>query len=327
MSELYIKQELLKTLGQLDALILDIDGVVLDVSQSFRVAIADTAQYYATQVLNLADSGPILQTGETELFKMAGGFNSDWDLTNAVVALIVAKQAQTSADNTLTIREAELSWDDYTQAIKRRGGGLKAAEAVILEYLTPSERRDFATRWNPKLVTQLFQEMYAGDGTCRALYGFDPEHIHGEGYYKNEKVILDANLLPAKLKIGIVTGRTDSETRLALKMAGLTQRIPESNWITEDSGVRKPDGRTMLQLREKMSFRYAIFIGDTIDDHQTVLNYRELKGSGKAKIVACTSLSGPSGAKHRQFFLEAGAEIVTPEANMLLQYLNQILPK
>ncbi len=33
MSELYIKQELLKTLGQLDALILDIDGVVLDVSQ------------------------------------------------------------------------------------------------------------------------------------------------------------------------------------------------------------------------------------------------------------------------------------------------------
>ncbi|HEY0073129.1 MAG TPA: hypothetical protein VGB77_03435, partial [Abditibacteriaceae bacterium] len=268
-----------------------------------------------------------LQTGETELFKMAGGFNSDWDLTNAVVALIVAKQAQTSADNTLTIREAELSWDDYTQAIKRRGGGLKAAEAVILEYLTPSERRDFATRWNPKLVTQLFQEMYAGDGTCRALYGFDPEHIHGEGYYKNEKVILDANLLPAKLKIGIVTGRTDSETRLALKMAGLTQRIPESNWITEDSGVRKPDGRTMLQLREKMSFRYAIFIGDTIDDHQTVLNYRELKGSGKAKIVACTSLSGPSGAKHRQFFLEAGAEIVTPEANMLLQYLNQILPK
>jgi HAD superfamily hydrolase (TIGR01548 family) len=327
MSELYIKQELLKTLGQLDTIILDIDGVVLDVSQSFRVAIADTAQYYATTVLNLADSGPILQTGETELFKMAGGFNSDWDLTNAVVALIVAKQAQTAADNTLAIREAELSWDDYTQAIKRRGGGLKAAEAVILELLTPSERRDFATRWNQKLVTQLFQEMYAGDGACRTLYGFDPEHIHGEGYYKNEKVILDANLLPAKLKIGIVTGRTDSETRLALKMAGLTQRIPESNWITEDSGVRKPDGRTMLQLREKMSFRYAIFIGDTIDDHQTVLNYRELKGSGKAKIVACTSLSGPSGAKNRHFFLEAGAEIVTPEANMLLQYLNQILPK
>ena len=33
MSELFIKQEILKTIGQVDALILDIDGVVLDVSQ------------------------------------------------------------------------------------------------------------------------------------------------------------------------------------------------------------------------------------------------------------------------------------------------------
>ena len=325
MSELYIKQELLKTLGQLDALILDIDGVVLDVSQSFRVAIADTSQYYATQILKLADTGAILETSETEFFKMAGGFNSDWDLTNAVVALLVAKQAQTDADNTQVIREAQPQWDAYCEAIKKRGGGLKAAEAFILEYLTPAQRRDFARNWNPKLVTQLFQEMYAGDGACRALYGFEPEHIHGEGYYKNETVILDAELLPAKLKIGIVTGRTHNEARLALKMAGLSQRIPEEFWITEDSGVRKPDGRTMLQLREKMGFRYAIYIGDTVDDHQTILNYRELKGAGKAKIVACTSLSGPSGEKHRRYFLEAGAEIVTPDANAILQYLNQVL--
>jgi phosphoglycolate phosphatase-like HAD superfamily hydrolase len=167
--------------------------------------------------------------------------------------------------------------------------------------------------------------MYAGDGTCRALYGFDPQHIHGEGYYKNETVMLDAGLLPKNLKIGIVTGRTHNETRLALKMANLTQRIPEANWITEDSGVRKPDGRTMLQLREAMQFRYAIYIGDTVDDHQTIINYRELKGSGKAKIVACTSLSGPSGEKHRRFFLEAGAEIVTPDANTLLQFLNSVI--
>jgi HAD superfamily phosphatase len=325
MSELFIKQELIKPLKQLDALILDIDGVVLDVSESFRVAIAETAQYYALNVMNLADTGPVLHIPETELFKFAGGFNSDWDLTNAVVALLVAKHAQSGAADTLTLREQEPTWADYTEAIKRRGGGLTNAEAVILERLTPSQRRDFARGWNPKLVTQLFQEMYAGDDTCRALYGFDPEHIHGEGYYKREKVLLDKELLPSKLKLGIVTGRTRAETRLALKMAGITDLIPEKHWITEDDGVRKPDGRTMLRLRENMEFRCGVFVGDTMDDHNTILNYRELKGSGKAKIFACTSLSGPSGNVHRRVFLEAGAEIITPGVNLFLQFLKSVL--
>ena len=66
-------------------------------------------------------------------------------------------------------------------------------------------------------------------------------------------------------------------------------------------------------------------VGDTIDDHKTVLNYRELKGAGKAKIIACTALSGPSGEAHRRLFLEAGAEIVTPDANMLLQYIGKVM--
>lgn len=325
MSELFIKQELIKSLGQVDALILDIDGVVLDVSQSFRVVAAETVQYYATQVLKLADSGPLFESSETELFKMAGGFNSDWDLTNAAVALVVAKHAQSGAEDTLALREQEPPWSEYTEAIKRRGGGLAVAEAVLLDILTPAQRRDFARNWNPKLVTQIFQEMYAGDESCRALYGFEPQHIHGEPYYKREKVMLDAALLPKGLKIGVVTGRTRAETRLALKMAGLTNRIPEKHWVTEDDGLRKPDGRTMLRLRENMEFRHGIYVGDTVDDHKTVVNYRELKGAGKAKIVACTSLSGPSGDAHRRLFLEAGAEIITPDVNSLLQFLNQVL--
>lgn len=325
MSELYIKQELLKTLGQVDALILDIDGVVLDVSQSFRVVIAETAQYYATKIMGLADTGPVLHTSETELFKMAGGFNSDWDLTNAVVGLLVAKYAQSGADNTQALRDQAPSWAEYTETIGRRGGGPAVAEAVILDFINSTERRDFARGWNQKLTTQIFQEIYAGDGACRALYGFDPEYIHGEGYYKRERVMLDPKLIPEKLKVGVVTGRTRAETKLALKFAGLQNRIPENYWITEDDGVRKPDGRTMLRLRENMEFRYGIYIGDTMDDHKTIINYRELKGAGRAKIVPCTSLSGPSGNAHRRLFLEAGAEIVTPDANSLLAYLQSVL--
>lgn len=325
MSELFIKQELLKNLKDLDAILLDIDGVVLDVAQSFRVVIAETTQYYATQVMHLQDTGPLLLQTETELFKLAGGFNSDWDLANAAVALVIAKYAQSGNQDTASVRAQEPGWEEFTRDTKRRGGGLAAAEKVILERLTPHQRRDFAAGWNPKLVTQLFQEMYAGEEKCRQLYGFSPEHIHEAGYYQKERVLLDGSLLPPRLQVGVLTGRTRAETQLALQMANLTEKIPEATWVTEDDGVRKPDGRTLILNRDRLNFRYAIFIGDTMDDLHTVHNYRELKGAGRAKIVSCIALSGPSGATHRRLFLEAGAEIVAPDANALLHYLNTIL--
>jgi HAD superfamily hydrolase (TIGR01548 family) len=325
MSELFIKQELLKTLPQLDAILLDVDGVILDVSESYRVVIAETAQWYAREVLKLEDNAPLLEGRDIEGFKLAGGFNSDWDLTSAVVMLIIAKWVRSGARDTSTLAAYEPSWSSFTSEIKRRGGGLPMAEMAVLEMLTPGQRRDFANAYHPRLVVQVFQEMYGGDEACKTLYGFDPEHIHGEGFYKKEKVLIDADLLSSlssHYKIGLLTGRTKNETQLAMDFSGL--RIPETNWVTEDDGVKKPDGQALLLLQEKLSFKFGVYIGDTLDDLNVVKNYRETKGAGRAKIVACTALSGPSGDAHRRLFLEAGTEIASPDANTFLQYLKAI---
>jgi HAD superfamily hydrolase (TIGR01548 family) len=325
MSELFIKQEVLKTLPQVDALILDIDGVVLDVQESFRRVISETTQYYLTHKLELEDTGVALPPEATEHFKMAGGFNSDWDLTNAAVALLVAKHAVSGAKDTQSLADQEPDWVEYTRDIKRRGGGPVAAESVILDRLNPNQRRDFSINWNSKLVVQLCQEMYGGLDACKKLYGFDPQYIQQDGYYKKEKVLLDPSLLPTKLQIGVLTGRSHSETELAMKFAGLTQLIPQSNWVTESDGVRKPDGQTLILCQEKMKFKHAIFFGDTMDDLNTVFNYRETKGSGRAKVAAATVLSAPPGASNRRVFLEAGTEIATPDINTFLQYLNHVI--
>jgi phosphoglycolate phosphatase-like HAD superfamily hydrolase len=137
--------------------------------------------------------------------------------------------------------------------------------------------------------------------------------------------MLPADALPTNLKYGVVTGRSRSETHLALKMAKLLNRIPDTAWQTPEDGVRKPDGRTLITARDKLDFRYGIYIGDTMDDLQTVINYRSLKGAGRARIISCIALSGPSGDKHRRLFLEAGAEIVAPDAETILQYLGHVL--
>ena len=77
MSELFIRQDLFKSLPQIDAILFDIDGVLLDVSLSFRAAIVETTQHYAKNTLHLEDTGKLILPEEVELFKFAGGFNDD----------------------------------------------------------------------------------------------------------------------------------------------------------------------------------------------------------------------------------------------------------
>ncbi len=321
MSELFIRQEILKNLPALDCILFDVDGVLLDVSLSFRAAIVDTVQFYIKEQLGLSDTGALIEAEETELFKFAGGFNDDWDLTNAAVAFLIGKWAQSGAKDTKALREFGPDWREFTASLRRKGGGLQQAEGFVLEMLRPTQRREFARAWNQKLVTRLFQEFYGGDEACRDLYGFDPEYLHGEGYYKRERVIIQPELVPTALKTGLITGRGRSEAKLGLAHARLTNKFPENGWVVPDSGFKKPDGRTLLLAREKLDFKLGLFIGDIMDDLRTVFNYRDLKGAGKARIYSAIVLSGPSGDKHKREFLEAGADIVAPDVNVLLEYL------
>ncbi len=325
MSELFIRQEILKNLPSLDAILFDMDGVLLDVSLSFRAAIVETTQFYLINQLGLQDTGKLIEAEETEGFKFAGGFNDDWDLTNAAVAFLLGKWAQSGAKDTKSLREFGPDWREFTSSLKRKGGGLQQAEGFVLEMLKPGERREFARAWNAKLVTRLFQEFYGGNEACRDLYGFDPEYVHGEGYFKREKLLVKPELVPTSIKTGLVTGRARAEAKLGLHHARLTGKIPENGWVVPDSGFKKPDGRTLLLAREKLDFKMGLFIGDIMDDLQTVFNYRELKGAGKARIYSAIVLSGPSGDAHKREFLEAGADIVAPDVNVLLEYLARVM--
>jgi histidinol-phosphate aminotransferase len=67
----------LKELLPLPALLFDLDGVLVDVSNSYRLAIKNTAEHFLHQQVSLS---------EIEEHKIRGGLNNDWDLTAALIA-------------------------------------------------------------------------------------------------------------------------------------------------------------------------------------------------------------------------------------------------
>ncbi|MEM2133228.1 MAG: hypothetical protein QW261_10795 [Candidatus Jordarchaeaceae archaeon] len=86
----YVKKSSVDLLEQLRCLIFDCDGVLVDVSDSFIMAIIKTTKWYLTEILKLGPiTGDFITSEEISLFKNSGGFNNDWHLTYGVILYFV----------------------------------------------------------------------------------------------------------------------------------------------------------------------------------------------------------------------------------------------
>jgi HAD superfamily hydrolase (TIGR01548 family) len=319
-----IHESTVRFLPKVDALVFDIDGVLVDVSGSFPVVVCETVQHYFSNTLGWGASESFLRPDEVDLFKRAGGFNADEDLTTAVILFFLAKSARTRTQEVGTLRESPHTLGEFADGVRRAGGGLLAAESVLLEELSPSERREVTGKLNARLVLQLFREIYGGVEWCERLYGFAPEHVQGTGYVEKEMALVDAERLEGtSVALGVISGRSMEETQLALERLGLQEHIRHAHRITATDGLRKPDPRTLRELRDRMQFHRAIFVGDTLDDLQTVNAYRELPGSRQSPVHSCQVLSSTGGSENQRLLLENRAEIIAPDVNAFLTWFHQ----
>jgi len=62
---------------EINALFFDMDGVMVDVSRSYRRAIEETVSHF---------TGREIESGTIQRYKNLGGFNDDWKLTHAIVS-------------------------------------------------------------------------------------------------------------------------------------------------------------------------------------------------------------------------------------------------
>jgi HAD superfamily hydrolase (TIGR01548 family) len=186
-----------------DAVVLDVDGVLVDVADSYRRAIVESVDRVY---------GRTVDDAAVQRFKNAGGFNNDWELTYAAALFVLARDAGYEADVAA-----------FTDAIADAGGGLDAAEAVVRD--APVDDAVF-DRWDPDRLREVFQALYLGADLYRDLEGGDPP-VETAGYIHDEPVLAEAATLDAltdRFAVGILTGRPAAEAAIALDRVGLGAR-------------------------------------------------------------------------------------------------------
>ncbi len=281
-----------------DAVVLDVDGVLVDVADSYRRAIVESVERVYDRTIRKAD---------IQQFKDAGGFNNDWELTYAAALYVLA-----------TGEGYDASLEAFTDAIAAEGGGLEAAETVVRESIGARAFQRVDGRWDRGRLRDVFQQLYLGADLYRGIEGGDPDR-ETRGFIHDEPILLEddaRDALLADYDVGILTGRPAPEAEIALERVGLDDVPLEHRFTMDDWEEGKPHPRALVTLAERFDAETVVFVGDTLDDVRTAVNAadadpdRDYHGVG----VLTGGLTGEAG---RRKYEAEGATAVLESINDL----------
>ena len=282
-----------------DAVVLDVDGVLVDVADSYRRAIVET-------VVREHDADAGLVRAAIQPLKNAGGFNNDWLVTDALARYALARD-----------RGYDAAPAAFGEAVAARGAGLDGVRAVLVDALGPETADVVDAAWDPDRLRRVFQTCYLGSDRYPAFEGGEPA-FDAPGYIEDEPVLVEPATLDALVDrpLAVLTGRPADEAAVALARVGFGD-LPEDRRVTMDTDLPdKPAPDGLHHLADVLGARSVAFVGDTLDDVRAARAADESDPDRRYRGIGVLT-GGLTGETGRAAFREAGAAVVLDDVNGL----------
>lgn len=275
-------------------LVYDMDGVLVDVSRSYR----DVARQTVYRLIRTARGGdrlpdPLFSLSDLAAVKQSGGLNNDWDLTYTLLDLLFSR-----IDISRLPAGGPDPWRYYTETMPRLDVNALAVFLATADHPLLQLRRNGNHRRSPyvarlcahdvgsgNVVKQVFQEIYLGEALFMKTYGFGPRLYRGQGYITRERLFVAQHRLADLSRhhiLGVATGRPRSEALFALERHGL-MRLFQTVYTLEDcltaeedlyqrTGKRQHLGKPHPFMLDAVGDQYAhqvkkcCYFGDMPDD-------------------------------------------------------------
>ena len=310
-------------------IVFDMDGVLIDVSGSYRETARKTARLFfdgARGFGKLPD--PLFPLTDLAELKQTGGLNNDWDLTALTLHLLFAKvktsAGSSSPDNSTRCEETICGCE-----VSELANFLKSSPRPLMDLLSRCGRRNdpvVAACFQGDVLTgnrikRIFQEIYLGRPLFTAHYGQEPRFYQGEGLIHRESLLMDPALLADLFRnhiLAIATGRPRAEADFPLDRFDLRKYFQlvitlddctrEEERILDERGERislnKPDPYMLDRIPRLIGkgFSECYYLGDMPDD---------MKAARSSKIGyrgVGVILSSAEPENLRRDLLQAGAD-------------------
>jgi len=225
-----------------EIVIFDMDGVLIDVSKSYRETIKKTAAIYLKTVLGLkGDEKSLVTDGDIVVFKEIGGLNNDWDVTTGLlyyfVTLLEGEEPggvhrMDSMDEVIFFLKKnrnrirgglrEILEKKYIPGFAKRARSLGAGLEAVKKALSSGKNRFIFGTGDlnvNNVVKRIFQEVYLGPH-FRTIHQGPPRFYSGKGLFEKERLMVKREslfILSKRVKMGIASGRPKAEAILGLR--------------------------------------------------------------------------------------------------------------
>jgi len=313
---IYIDNFGIDILNEIDAVIFDCDGVLIDVSKSYDLAILKTTQYVLenfAKINNAIDVDFKIIDG----FKSTGGFNDEVDLTYAaIISLVAAKKLE--KDQTSFIFDVIKNADS---------SGIRSVEKYLENQVDISDIKkqlSYPGTHHENPLYQIFDQLFYGPELYQKLFK-NSSKFSESGLIEQDDVILNNSLIQ-KLqkkfdsKIAIVTGRGKESISYSLKTLLEKFDLKNSIFLEDESReLAKPNPQSLLDSIKGMNSVLTLFVGDSMEDFIMAKKATNL-GS---KTIFCGIIGTSKTPQEKlELFEQNKAMLVLDSINLLPKVLN-----
>lgn len=256
----------------IDAVIFDIDNVLINTRHSYLEAIRWTVEIYLTHgdvplFTKTAKHDPLLLTHfDVDRFKLLGGFNDDWDCCYGILVYLLGIPIE---KRTLTELRKKANFEKLLKEFPNRPVGVNG---MVKRFGRPP----FVTI---EKISRIFQEIYLGGHLFEVTERRKPIYWKKRGLIYKEKLIFKKALLEKLkahgLKLGIATGRSRFEAVFSLKGFGVLDYFDHITTADEvkkaeqeqKCSLRKPHPFSLIETAKKIGLKKNfVYVGDLPDD-------------------------------------------------------------
>jgi phosphoglycolate phosphatase-like HAD superfamily hydrolase len=351
----YLRKDCVNQFTDVDVAVFDCDGVLLDVRESYRGAVAETASIFLEAITGSQVDPSLFGKDLFFAFKKTGSFNNDWNITYAYIL---------GAINTLSdqeLRSLEISANNVEdESLSKRLNhfielrkpcqlkmNLVTEQLILLsESIDTGGVESIAGRFprigaelknrillrgkvGQSIISTLFEEVFGGADLFRETFGYPAQFTTKQiGYIEKEKVVLTPETVQKLTdhfggrRFGIASGSLMNSAHHALGIAidlfPREAQVWHENIDVAEKGkkkLHKPHGYSLL--RAASSFKPYHRVVYVGDTMADLLTARDaVKKSPKFSFIGVYNTAESSEAT-RNMFLSSGADAVAPTVNQV----------
>ncbi|HJJ24531.1 MAG: HAD hydrolase-like protein [Crenarchaeota archaeon] len=248
---------------EIDSLIFDCDGVLIDIKKSYDQTIIATTKYVLENFAEITDSIDV-DFKIIDGFKSTGGFNDEVDLTYAsILSLVAAKKLK--QDPTEFIFSVIKNSDST---------GIKSVENFLKKQTDISEiikKLSYPGSHSENILYQIFDQLFYGPELYSKLFKTISK-FSDPGLIENDQVIFNDELSKKLQKkfgsqISMVTGRGKQSVSYSLKH--LLEKFDLKNSVFLEDEARelaKPNPQSLVNSISGMNSKSCLYVGDSMED-------------------------------------------------------------